>query len=69
MDWPWGCESCRDWVRLSTVGRFRADTNYGQCHRYAPRPIVNDLTNVPKWPETYKDDFCGEGQMVKKETT
>lgn len=51
------CEFCAFWKVIS------ADGYDGECHRYAPRPMVsstNEYTVDTDWPQTGADNFCGD---------
>lgn len=65
------CKTCR-WWKL-TVERDDYDDNptevngaFGNCRRYAPRPIIydelanEDAPNDVKWPLVSEFDFCGD---------
>jgi hypothetical protein len=30
------------------------------CHRYAPRPVMDNPSPIPFWPGVQPDEWCGE---------
>lgn len=57
------CENCRFWEHYRhRMGQFR-----GMCRRFPPTPIYTKRPPVPMlFPETQKDDWCGEFQPRKE---
>lgn len=57
--------------------RFRrGDVKHGECHRYAPLPVIGvdaeeiaQLSGAAKWPQVERDDWCGEWAGVPEEQT
>lgn len=47
------CRECRFWQQFSAV------QERGKCRRYAPRPTI-PTHDAQSWPETRREDFCGE---------
>ncbi len=56
------CVTCRFFVPKPVK-----DANAGECHRYAPSPLIGGSGtgwSNWKWPEVCVVDFCGEWQAV-----
>ena len=52
------CQYCRFWKKLSTDKKL---TNYGECRRWAPRPVIaSENSSWVEWPRTRNDEGCGE---------
>jgi len=51
------CRECAYWKRDDSSEGQR----YGECRRYAPRPIQHEGLGA-WWPRTADDDGCGEGE-------
>lgn len=49
------CRDCRHWQQFSAV------QERGKCRRYAPRPTI-PTHDAQSWPETRREDWCGEHQ-------
>lgn len=48
------CPDCAYWLE-------EPGEDFGECRRYAPRPVTGDVTKtVPYWPTTTSDEWCGE---------
>lgn len=45
------CETCAFWQHYET-------TNYGQCRAHSPS--INRAAREQRWPESSKDEWCGE---------
>lgn len=45
------CLSCQWWGNM--------EGGYGTCHRHPPTYFDPDL-RLWIWPETFRDDFCGD---------
>jgi hypothetical protein len=61
------CATCANWKLANpdpSRPRTASSETLGECHRYAPRPVVadrdtfNNATTV--WPVTRADNVCGE---------
>lgn len=53
------CKSCA-WFH-----DFEETNQGGECHRYAPRPILDTLhSEVQFWPQVHQDDWCAEHSDV-----
>jgi len=52
------CVDCLFWDRTAD-----AQADRGICRRFAPHSSQNQITTF--WPQTQKDDCCGEGQLRK----
>jgi hypothetical protein len=51
------CGTCKFWDQTNE--------SLGSCHRYAPRPIVKEITESRTgcravWPKTKAREWCGE---------
>ena len=46
------CGKCCYWQRT-------AEEAYGECHRHAPHPIADAISDA-FWPDTFATDWCGE---------
>ena len=62
------CEDCRYWLRNKPNNAYPETINYGDCRRHSPRLIVAScgVGENPEWsndwPQTNKDDWCGDGE-------
>ncbi len=61
------CATCANWFPIkssATQGPGVLTTTSGECHRYAPRPLLadRDAIKCPAlfWPTTDAGDVCGE---------
>ena len=61
------CATCANWFPIkssATPGPGVLIATSGECHRYAPRPLLadRDAIKCPAlfWPTTRADDACGE---------
>ena len=61
------CATCANWMATeSTVseGKESLLSSLGECHRYAPRPLIleREAANGAQlvWPRTRAGDVCGE---------
>ena len=64
------CRQCRFWARYAIRGSespsVQIKVQYGNCHRLAPRPELNNSgvsTGLVLWPKTCEADWCGEGEV------
>lgn len=51
------CENCRYWKRV----RHGLRGDFGECHRYAPRPFPTPESESDlcvSWPYTDREDYC-----------
>ncbi len=56
------CQNCKYWQKTD------GDANYdGQCRRHTPRILNNLISQRTVFPETCKDDWCGEFQSESVE--
>ena len=57
------CKGCRWWE-----DEFVKVHQYGECRRHAPIIKPDKSSLKPKywrtWPNTHKDDWCGDGQYI-----
>ncbi len=63
------CADCRFWKRFQGPGAVK-----GQCRVKSPRffamvDIEMDWREKSAWPTTVADDWCGEWELMKQETT
>ncbi len=59
------CATCANWFPITpsaAAGSSELTVASGECHRYAPRPLLADRDTPPAlfWPTTRADDVCGE---------
>ena len=61
------CAACANWFPNKAKSKADATTGApgtGECHRYAPRPLVIESrvaeSALVLWPVTNADDTCGE---------
>lgn len=61
------CVTCANWIPTEPVPPVRQTTSsstIGECHRYAPRPLVVTSETSKKitvfWPTTRAEDVCGD---------
>ena len=63
------CKTCAHYsADVEIEGRRGKD---GDCHRYAPRPLVGGSGqgwSDWEWPSVNEDDFCGEWHPMIKAT-
>jgi hypothetical protein len=64
------CQDCRFWVVQKEPAGIDFG-RYGNCLRYAPRPILGLLEGSADahwalWPQTLDSDFCGEFEAQKE---
>ena len=52
MDEHCNCGNCKYWKKV--------EGKIGECHRYAPMPIMSKEPELVKWPQTNSAEFCGE---------
>lgn len=45
------CKDCLYWKQVVQVG---------ECHRYAPSPIMGKSSDRASWVETVDNSFCGD---------
>ena len=38
----------------------------GECHKYAPRPTITEVEPTTLWPETEREEWCGEAEPVQE---
>ncbi len=59
------CATRANWFPITlsaAVGSSELTVASGECHRYAPRPLLADQDTPPVlfWPTTRADEVCGE---------
>lgn len=58
------CAKCANWRPTLNPSAAKTLTVLGECHRYAPRPVVVTTETLAEacvvWPVTQGDDACGE---------
>ncbi|MFZ0257494.1 MAG: hypothetical protein WAN46_18050 [Gammaproteobacteria bacterium] len=61
------CATCANWIpqeSASAEGKESLLSSRGECHRYAPRPLILERQAAGDaqlvWPETRAVDVCGE---------
>lgn len=42
---------------------MRSDGRHAECHRFAPRPVVNGKTPAAVWPEVIPTEWCGDYKL------
>ena len=52
------CGKCRFWVQYAAV--TDAGPNRGKCRRHVPAVHIVAGHSFSEWPETKRDDWCGE---------
>lgn len=63
------CATCRFWDRHMKKDK---ELGFGECRRYAPRPVIEKLKGELKvveqwssWLSTADSDWCGEWEKEK----
>ncbi len=60
------CSECRWWESSELEPTEERGT--GECRRFPPVPLREDLEVEGYWPTTEPDDYCGEYAAKEKET-
>lgn len=74
------CATCANWIATQATvleGKKSSLSNRGECHRYAPRPLITAQDTMATlallWPITNASDVCGEwyygGYRLEQEMT
>ena len=69
------CATCLFWRRKPPARSTGAVSEFGSCHRHAPRPTLLTLVvnlgepSDVKWPITGQDDGCGEQELGPQAVT
>lgn len=54
------CETCQYWI-TPTPGQFRLGLDFKDCRRRSA--LYGHAIPVAGWPQTRKDEWCGEWKM------
>jgi hypothetical protein len=54
---------CKNCAYFAKPDEYLMNLTRGECRRYAPRPLLNDSSDIdarPLWPYVLSDEGCGE---------